>query len=83
MGMSLVAGWVFHGACLSVCVCAVGIHGWRGRGSGLLRLQGGPQRLHEQEEEPPDDSDVHRPVQQIPGECSRPADVAVETKPRL
>lgn len=66
-----------------VCVCAVGVRGWRGRGSGLLRLQGGPECLHEQEEEPPDDSDVHRPVQQIPGEYSRPEDVAAETKPRL
>lgn len=52
-------------------VCAVAVHGCGGRGSCLLRLQGGPEFLHEQEEECPDHSDVHRPVQQISSQCSR------------
>lgn len=49
-------------------VCAAELHGRGGRGSGLLRLQRGSELLHEQEEESPERSDVHRPVQQVPGE---------------
>lgn len=58
-------------SCVCVCLCVVEVYWQLGRGSGLRRLQGGSELLHEQEEEPTDRSDVHRPVQQIPSECSR------------
>lgn len=62
-------------------VCAVAVHGCGRRGSSLLRLPGGSEFLHEQKEERPDHSDVHRPVQQIPSQCSwSEGRVAVETE---
>lgn len=53
---------------LSRCARAVEVHGKRGCGSGLRCLQRGSELLPEQEEEPSDHTDVHRLVQQIPGE---------------
>lgn len=48
---------------------AVEIYGQLGYGPGHCRLQRGSELLYEQEEKPPDDSDVHRLVQQVPSEC--------------
>lgn len=47
----------------------VEVHGQLGHGPGHRGLQRGSELLHEQEEKPPDHSDVHRPVQQVPSEC--------------
>lgn len=48
---------------------AVEVHRQLGCASGHQRLQRGPELLHEQAEKPPDHTDVHRSVQQIPSEC--------------
>lgn len=50
-------------------VYAVEVYRQLGYGPGHRRLQRGSDLLHEQEEKPPDHSDVHRLVQQVPSEC--------------
>lgn len=48
---------------------AVEVYGQLGYGAGHCRLQRGSELLHEQEEKPPDHSDVHGLVQQVSSEC--------------
>ena len=55
---------------LSWCVRVDEVHGKRWCGSGLCCLQRGSVLLPEQEKEPSDRTDVHRLVQQIPGESN-------------